>query len=415
MLTTRGRIYGWQPAQTEGDEVEVPPSQPCQVYMFSVHSSDSQYLPHQLGTGVARTISLGESPPSSFFDGRDAHDPPKKGDPDWVPRPKNCWIIFRREYVKTRHESGQGKSDDTLSKEASVAWSCLSAKEREHYEMLAEQEKLEHARRYPFYRYRPKKKAGSGTPIRASHYERVRPPNRRRASSQGSGTKGEESRGRRGQDTPCARSDCGGSPSMVARHVDRNPSFTSSEESYGPATGRSISVERPVFEHGSPSTCHPSDSSDTSSVVDLTSPISNSSALDEATITPYSPFSRTTSSLEGWNCLPPSPHTMPPRPSQLLVNYIEDWRCSSPSYGHDSESPPPSAKPNLELRGDLNTYRPYDGVSTSAGGTPDNCAFHGVEYSVEYSVVQTASLMESPTFSPSSAEEDELFARLINL
>ncbi|KAE9397839.1 hypothetical protein BT96DRAFT_976733 [Gymnopus androsaceus JB14] len=92
--------------------------------------------------------------------------PARKGDPNWAPRPRNAFMIFRCQYCK-EHARGPGGSkrgqdvDTTMSKRASVAWHALSEDEQNYYRRLADKEKRDHARAHPGYRYRPKPRSSS--------------------------------------------------------------------------------------------------------------------------------------------------------------------------------------------------------------------------------------------------------------
>lgn len=86
---------------------------------------------------------------------------------NYIPRPRNSFIIFRTEFVlrKTGGGSVSGKnahadSDDdeasgTLSKQASEVWHRMNDAEKQPWVERAEQEKRDHAAKYPNYRYRP--------------------------------------------------------------------------------------------------------------------------------------------------------------------------------------------------------------------------------------------------------------------
>ncbi|EGN96307.1 hypothetical protein SERLA73DRAFT_141654 [Serpula lacrymans var. lacrymans S7.3] len=87
-------------------------------------------------------------------------------DPAWVPRPRNAFIIFRCEYSRDHQQSNQDVKQDedsesrsptakTLSKRAAEAWKLLTASQKTRYKELADQEREEHARRHPNYRFRP--------------------------------------------------------------------------------------------------------------------------------------------------------------------------------------------------------------------------------------------------------------------
>ncbi|KAJ3880911.1 hypothetical protein F5051DRAFT_479105 [Lentinula edodes] len=98
----------------------------------------------------------------------DDDDRPRRGDPNWVARPRNAFIIFRCHYSKqnARNTGVGGKRglppvDKTMSKRAGDAWKSLSKSRKNYYKQLADQEKKVHALAHPGYRYRPKKRTSS--------------------------------------------------------------------------------------------------------------------------------------------------------------------------------------------------------------------------------------------------------------
>ncbi|KAF9453681.1 hypothetical protein P691DRAFT_651203, partial [Macrolepiota fuliginosa MF-IS2] len=79
-----------------------------------------------------------------------------------VARPRNAFIIFRCEYSQTHSRQGRRirrppgtSTEPTLSKRAAIAWSQMTKEEKGPYKLRAEEERNEHARRYPDYRFRP--------------------------------------------------------------------------------------------------------------------------------------------------------------------------------------------------------------------------------------------------------------------
>ncbi|KAG7453129.1 uncharacterized protein BT62DRAFT_47983 [Guyanagaster necrorhizus] len=84
-----------------------------------------------------------------------------KGRTEHVARPRNAFILFRCDFVQEHTKDGcrprrvAGVPGKTVSKRAGEAWHLLSKEQRDHYHDLAEQEKLEHAQRYPNYRFQP--------------------------------------------------------------------------------------------------------------------------------------------------------------------------------------------------------------------------------------------------------------------
>lgn len=101
----------------------------------------------------------------------------RERDPDWVPRPANAFIIFRAEYSHRHaqtHKNDPPTAEKTLSKRAAEAWKKLTASEKEPYKKRSEQERLEHARRYPNYRYKPRRhSADASHPPQMSRREQV--------------------------------------------------------------------------------------------------------------------------------------------------------------------------------------------------------------------------------------------------
>jgi hypothetical protein len=99
---------------------------------------------------------------------------PKKGDEDYVKRPENAFILFRRKCCEDRLselDSPSTPSDNTsspsgvtkkqrqadLSKTISQQWKSLPAEERQYWERLAKEKKKEHEALYPNYVYRPQR------------------------------------------------------------------------------------------------------------------------------------------------------------------------------------------------------------------------------------------------------------------
>ncbi|KAF8655834.1 hypothetical protein AX16_002918 [Volvariella volvacea WC 439] len=90
---------------------------------------------------------------------------PKRGDPAWVARPRNPFIIFRCEYSQTHCREGKrirrppgAPPEKSLSKRAAEAWYVLPEEEKMKYKELADIEREEHAKMYPQYRFRPAKR-----------------------------------------------------------------------------------------------------------------------------------------------------------------------------------------------------------------------------------------------------------------
>jgi hypothetical protein len=91
---------------------------------------------------------------------------PKKGDEDYVKRPENAFILFRRKCCEDRQQAEDVAAADgptkkqrqaDLSKTISQQWKSLSAEERQFWEQMAKDKKKEHEQLYPNYVYRPQR------------------------------------------------------------------------------------------------------------------------------------------------------------------------------------------------------------------------------------------------------------------
>ena len=82
--------------------------------------------------------------------------------PDYAPRPENSFILFRNRFVEENRGKGssllEGDHYKSLSKLAAEAWASLPATEKDEWNKLAEKAREEHAKKYPNYRYRPKRR-----------------------------------------------------------------------------------------------------------------------------------------------------------------------------------------------------------------------------------------------------------------
>lgn len=92
---------------------------------------------------------------------------PKKGDEDYIKRPENAFILFRRKCCEDRQAaqeeaaagdaSAKKQRQADLSKTISQQWKSLSAEERQYWEKMAKEKKKEHEQMYPNYVYRPQR------------------------------------------------------------------------------------------------------------------------------------------------------------------------------------------------------------------------------------------------------------------
>ncbi|KIK67877.1 hypothetical protein GYMLUDRAFT_68896 [Collybiopsis luxurians FD-317 M1] len=99
----------------------------------------------------------------------DAGRRPVKGDVNYIKRPENSFILFRRKWCKdhlqqtrekaTHNHPAKKQRQADLSKIISFEWKSLSDEERKYWDDLADAKKREHQQMYPNYVYRPQRTA----------------------------------------------------------------------------------------------------------------------------------------------------------------------------------------------------------------------------------------------------------------
>jgi hypothetical protein len=196
MSLTEGFVSGWVPSYGDDDDVDISNSYPV-ILPDELLSSPSLSRTSSNDSHSHRFPSIENAPsPSSSVDGSHTDPYPpfsssdrrairnRQRDPDWVPRPRNAFIIFRCEYSRKHARDSNdtsdksSRSDKTLSKRAAEEWRCLSAEEREQYKILAMQEKAAHALQNPDYRFKPVRRTPPGVA------SRIRPSRRTDRSAQ---------------------------------------------------------------------------------------------------------------------------------------------------------------------------------------------------------------------------------------
>ncbi|PPQ72756.1 hypothetical protein CVT24_012796 [Panaeolus cyanescens] len=171
------RIFGWLPPDNE-DFVDVQILPPESLLPFenpTFHISNINPIkrsPMESNGNFESTspasstsaLSVEAEPP---LERRENSNSGKHHDPSWVARPRNEFILFRCDYVRKHSREGKrvrrppgAEAEKTLSKQAAEAWHHLSPEERLYWKERANGERNEHARKYPDYRYRPKKSQG---------------------------------------------------------------------------------------------------------------------------------------------------------------------------------------------------------------------------------------------------------------
>ncbi|TRM58479.1 hypothetical protein BD626DRAFT_633973 [Schizophyllum amplum] len=76
-----------------------------------------------------------------------------------IPRPPNSWILFR-DHFRRNFAPSDIIEQSKISKAASPIWRGLTPKDRAYWDNLANEEKVEHRRKYPDYKYQPQTKKG---------------------------------------------------------------------------------------------------------------------------------------------------------------------------------------------------------------------------------------------------------------
>lgn len=81
-----------------------------------------------------------------------------KSNANRIPRPRNAFILFRQKYHQSVLDEGSViRTNPEVSRELGRRWRALSNEERDHWNKLAEEEKTNHAKKYPGYRYTPRR------------------------------------------------------------------------------------------------------------------------------------------------------------------------------------------------------------------------------------------------------------------
>jgi len=127
-------------------------------------SSPSPSTPHKRRKSSCSSSDLGDRRP-------------RKGDEDYIKRPENAFILFRRKCCEDRQAALEEATSPSkkqrqadLSKTISQQWKSLSVDERQYWEHLAKEKKKEHELKYPDYVYRPQRaKDKDGRPKPRKH------------------------------------------------------------------------------------------------------------------------------------------------------------------------------------------------------------------------------------------------------
>ncbi|KAF8272350.1 hypothetical protein EI94DRAFT_1718454 [Lactarius quietus] len=82
----------------------------------------------------------------------------RRGNPNHVPRPLNCFFLFKADWLAKRKSLLAGVEQDhrQLNRMASSEWRKLPQEVKQRFKEAAHKAKVEHAMRYPEYRFTPK-------------------------------------------------------------------------------------------------------------------------------------------------------------------------------------------------------------------------------------------------------------------
>ena len=76
-----------------------------------------------------------------------------------IPRPANCFMIFRADWLKNSAKGPKRQKD--VSQDAAAAWRTLSPILKQLYKIQADLLKEEHRKKYPGWVYQPKRKSNA--------------------------------------------------------------------------------------------------------------------------------------------------------------------------------------------------------------------------------------------------------------
>ncbi|KAG1788723.1 uncharacterized protein HD556DRAFT_839359 [Suillus plorans] len=166
------------PFEPDLRKLTLTPSHPTLVRTLSPlspSSSTSQGSTSVFSSTSSFTLSSGPGSPSSHKRRKssicsDIERRPRKGDEDYIKRPENAFILFRRKCCEERQQAQEEavsaayadaptkkQRQADLSKTISQQWKALSAEERLYWEEQAKEKKKEHEQMYPNYVYRPQR------------------------------------------------------------------------------------------------------------------------------------------------------------------------------------------------------------------------------------------------------------------
>lgn len=93
-------------------------------------------------------------------------------DPSHIPRPSNCFILYKNDYIRRLYESGYEAMSKDITKVIGAQWRLLPENERRYWKDKAKEVKDDHRLSNPGYRYKPERKKTGRPPKGESRNER---------------------------------------------------------------------------------------------------------------------------------------------------------------------------------------------------------------------------------------------------
>ncbi|THH27924.1 hypothetical protein EUX98_g6272 [Antrodiella citrinella] len=175
-----GSVRGWTSSTTNEELDNNPFSFPAVATPLDVSmqapplmrgsSPSSNSRPHMHRHSLSLSLPIQPTPSRHYCPS--SHPSPterraqrkRQDDPNWVPRPPNSFMIFRREFSREHareNRHGEPVAEKHLSKRAGVVWKSLSDAQQRPYKERAIFAQEEHARLYPLYKFKPCRRGSS--------------------------------------------------------------------------------------------------------------------------------------------------------------------------------------------------------------------------------------------------------------
>lgn len=136
-----------------------------QKFVYQLHPSPDVFSngglqPSSVNTTPASSFSAGSSMPNANYiaTSQGSEKCTCKSNANRIPRPRNAFILFRQKYHQLVLDEGSViRTNPEVSRELGRRWRSLSPEEKDHWNNLAEEEKKNHANKYPGYKYTPRR------------------------------------------------------------------------------------------------------------------------------------------------------------------------------------------------------------------------------------------------------------------